>query len=149
MLVRRDGHLLLIEKQRGLGAGKVNAPGGRIEPGESEADAAVRETVEEVRLRPTSPQFRGRLKFQFVDGFSIEAAVFLSDTSEGEAAETPEARPFWVPLDAIPYERMWADDRLWLPLVLDGRIVHGCFFFDGDRMLAHEVASSPGDARGA
>lgn len=149
MLVRRDGQLLLIEKRRGLGAGKVNAPGGRIEAGESEADAAVRETVEEVRLRPTSPRFRGRLQFQFTDGFSIEAAVFLSDMSEGEAEETPEARPFWVPLDKIPYERMWADDRLWLPLVLAGHIVQGCFLFDGDRMLAHEVRSSPSEGRAA
>lgn len=143
MLVRRKGHLLLIEKKRGLGRGKVNAPGGRIEPGESAVEAAVRETVEEVHLRPVAPKFRGRLSFQFVDGFSIEAWVFVSDESEGEAVETAEARPFWVPLDDIPYARMWADDRLWLPQVLAGRTVYGYFLFDGDRMLMHDVQARP------
>jgi len=143
MLVRREGRLLLIEKRRGLGAGKVNAPGGRVEAGEAEVDAAIRETLEEVRLCPRDPVFRGRLRFQFVDGFSIGAAVFLADAADGEAAETPEARPFWVPLDAIPYGRMWADDRLWLPHVLAGRTVYGYFVFDGDRMLASDVRFEP------
>ena len=42
-----DGsEVLLIEKKRGLGAGKVNAPGGRLEPGESITECAVREVRE-------------------------------------------------------------------------------------------------------
>ncbi|MCX7819119.1 MAG: 8-oxo-dGTP diphosphatase [Kiritimatiellae bacterium] len=143
MLVRRDGALLLIEKKRGLGAGKVNAPGGRVEPGESEADAAVRETMEEVGVRPLAPEYRGRLRFQFTDGFSIEAAIFVSGSAEGGAVETAEARPFWTPIEAIPYERMWADDPLWLPKVLAGETVDGRFVFDGDQMLAYEVQTVP------
>ena len=35
LFVIRDGQVLLIDKKRGLGAGKVNGPGGHIEPGES------------------------------------------------------------------------------------------------------------------
>ena len=46
-----DGdQILLIDKKRGLGHGKVNGPGGRLEPGESAYQAAVRETREEVGL---------------------------------------------------------------------------------------------------
>ncbi len=46
--IRCEGRLLLIVKKRGLGQGKVNAPGGRLEPGETPEQAAVRETREEV-----------------------------------------------------------------------------------------------------
>ena len=34
MFIIQDGRILLIEKKRGLGAGKINGPGGKIEPGE-------------------------------------------------------------------------------------------------------------------
>jgi 8-oxo-dGTP diphosphatase len=41
LFVIRGGQALLIRKKRGLGAGKINAPGGRIEAGESPEEAAV------------------------------------------------------------------------------------------------------------
>jgi len=34
---------------------------------------------------------------------------------------------------------MWADDRIWLPSVLDGSTVTGKFVFSKDVMLSHEV----------
>ncbi|MGA1129362.1 MAG: NUDIX domain-containing protein, partial [Chthoniobacterales bacterium] len=40
--VTRGDEVLLIHKKRGLGAGKSHGPGGRIEPGETAAEAAVR-----------------------------------------------------------------------------------------------------------
>jgi hypothetical protein len=35
LFVVQGGQVLLIRKKRGLGAGKINGPGGRLEPGES------------------------------------------------------------------------------------------------------------------
>ena len=137
LFVIRNGETLLIHKKRGLGAGKINAPGGRIEPGETPEDAAVRETREEVGVTPASPRRRGHLRFQFVDGYGLECHVLSSDACEGEAHETDEAVPLWTRLDALPYDRMWADDRLWLPLMLAGRPFRGRFVFDGERMVDH------------
>ena len=139
LFVRRGGELLLIHKKRGLGAGKINGPGGRIEPGETARAAAVREVEEELCVTPTGVEERGRLRFQFADGFSIEAIVFTADGLAGEPRETDEAAPLWVREDAIPYGRMWADDRVWLPEMLAGRRFDGRFVFDGDRMLDHAL----------
>ena len=140
LFIRRDGDLLLIHKKRGLGAGKVNAPGGRIEPGETPREAAVRETREEVGVTPTGVAWAGRLRFQFVDGHAIEGFVFTATGyTGGDPVETDEARPFWAPAKAPPYDRMWADDRHWLPLMLAGTPFDGRFLFDGDRMLGHAV----------
>lgn len=139
LFVIRGGEVLLIRKKRGLGAGKINAPGGRIEPGESPEDAAIRETFEEVGVTAEAPRRRGHLRFQFTDGYALECHVLSSDACEGDVRETDEAIPRWAPLHALPYEEMWEDDRLWLPLMLAGRPFRGRFIFEGDRMLDHEL----------
>lgn len=137
--VRRSHALLLIHKKRGLGAGKINAPGGRIEAGESPAQAAVRETREEVGVTAGHLRQAGRLRFAFVDGFSLQCEVFTAQVLSGTIAESDEALPFWCPIAAIPYDDMWADDRFWLPLLLEGRDVAGRFIFEGDRLLWRHV----------
>ncbi|MGP4014564.1 NUDIX hydrolase [Saccharopolyspora sp. 5N708] len=50
--VERNGKLLLLRRRVGryLG-GRWDIPGGTVEPGEQPEDAAVRETLEEARLR--------------------------------------------------------------------------------------------------
>lgn len=49
--VVRDGSLLLIERGRGVGRGLWSIPGGRVEFGETLAQAAKRELYEETGLR--------------------------------------------------------------------------------------------------
>lgn len=135
----RDEMVLLIRKKRGLGAGKINGPGGKIDPGESARQSALRETSEEVGITVLDAAERGELHFQFVDGLSLHCAVFLAREFSGEPRETAEAIPIWFPLNSIPYDEMWADDRLWLPLLLAGRRFRGFFEFDGARLLDHRV----------
>lgn len=139
LFVIRDEEILLIRKKRGLGAGKINGPGGRLEAGEQPVDGAAREVREELRVDPLAPQPAGELRFQFVDGYSIHVFVFRASDCQGNASETDEAIPLWTPLDQIPYDEMWADDRIWLPLMLEGQPFSGRFIFEGDRMLDHEL----------
>ncbi len=131
--------VLLIHKKRGLGAGKINGPGGRIDPGETELACAIREAQEELRITPTGLEQSGALLFQFTDGLSIHVTVFRASGHLGEPEETDEAKPLWVALDAIPYEQMWADDRLWIPLMLAGKKFVGRFLFDDDALLGYEL----------
>lgn len=139
MFIVQDGRVLLIRKKRGLGAGKINAPGGRLEAGESPLSAAIREVQEEVRVTPSQIEARGELSFDFTDGYRLHAHVFVAFAYAGTPSETDEADPFWCDLDALPYSNMWADDVLWLPHVLAGRRVRGRFVFESDQMLDHEL----------
>jgi len=139
LFVIQDGEILLIRKKRGLGAGKINGPGGRLEAGETPAECAVREVQEEVGVTPTGLSEHGELKFQFVDGYSIHVHVFTATGCRGKVVETDEAVPLWTPLDRIPFDDMWADDRIWIPLMLGGELFSGRFIFDGETMLDHQI----------
>ncbi len=140
LFVRHGDRLLLIRKKRGLGAGKINGPGGRLEDGESPLQCAIREVQEELHVTPTGVEPRGELAFQFVDGYALFVYVFSATRCEGEPQETVEAAPLWTPIDAIPFDQMWADDALWFPHLLSGQPFHGRFLFDGDALLGYEVS---------
>ena len=139
LFVLRDDKILLIRKKRGLGAGKINGPGGRLEAGETPLQAAIREVEEELCITPSGINEHGTLAFQFVDGYKLFCSVFTASAFEGTPTETDEAIPLWFPTDAIPYDEMWADDILWLPRMLQGQYFRGTFLFDGDEMLGHEL----------
>jgi len=139
VFVIRDGKILLIDKKTGFGKGKVNGPGGKIEKDESPEACAVRECQEELGITVARLKFCGQHRFQFVDGYSLLVWVYSSDSFEGVPTETIEARPLWVPVDKIPYDRMWEDDHLWLPMLLRGESFQGRWLFDGDTMLDYEL----------
>lgn len=136
----RDQQVLLIRKKRGLGAGKINGPGGKIDPGETPVDCAIRETEEELGVTALDPVKHGELWFQFVDGLALHVDVFRATKWEGNPVETAEAIPLWTPLNALPFEEMWADDRFWLAeVIVEQRHFIGKFVFDDDTMVTNEI----------
>lgn len=147
--VLRGEEVLLMRKKRGSGAGKINAPGGYIESGESAHDAAVREVQEELKVTPLNLQKVGELSFQFIDRVTglpqtikddpsgaLHCVVFVATGCLGDPQETEEAVPFWYHQQKIPYDAMWDDDREWIPGMLEGRCFSGYYFFDQEEMLS-------------
>ncbi len=139
LFIRRNGKLLLIHKKLGLGAGKINGPGGRVDPGETPRQAAIREVQEELRITPTGVKKAGELLFQFTNGHSIHGYVYTATGYTGRPTETREAKPIWISDKEIPYHNMWADDRIWVPLMLAGKRFRGRFLFRDDQMLACDM----------
>lgn len=137
-----DGErLLMIHKKRGQGAGKINVPGGKLKSGESEEAAAVRETEEETGIIPSQLREAGKLEFYFPesDSWDNTCTVFVSDRHTGTLVpETDECSALWVGRDAIPLEKMWDADRLWLPQLLAGKFFHRAYVFDKDNLVKEE-----------
>jgi len=135
----KNKKVLLIHKKTGLGAGKINAPGGRVEKNETDADAAVRECQEEVSMTPFNPEKRAELFFHFTSGYKLLGLAFFSYAWEGEMRESDEADPFWCPLGEIPWDKMWEDDKGWLPGAMEGKKLRGYYIFDDDDMISEKV----------
>lgn len=137
----KDSKVLLGLKKRGFGAGKWNGFGGKLESGESIADAARREVFEESGLRVNNLEKIGEIDFEFIgDPVVLAVNIFKCIDFEGEPAETEEMRPQWFNNDEIPFDSMWLDDRHWFPLALSDKKFNGKFVFEGnDKIISHQL----------
>ncbi len=114
----KDNHVLLAMKKRGFGAGKWNGTGGKLKSSETPMAGAIRETKEEVGVEVSLTEPHGKIHFHDPKGAEWMVYVFRTEVFYGEPYETEEMRPQWFTLDDIPYDQCWADDIVWLPLLI-------------------------------
>jgi len=142
--LRHGNKILLQRKAQGLfGEGRWNAPGGKMLAGELPEKAAAREMLEETGLRVSGVRFNGILNFYLGDSKELDQTVFAFSCKKftGKMRDSSEGGLRWFSVDAIPYREMWQDDRVWLPLLLDGKSLVGDFYFTEDykEFISHEI----------
>lgn len=141
LMVVRDGRVLLGHKKRGFGAGFYNGFGGKVEPGESVDEAALRELREEAGIDALDATRRGVVTFVYDDQpRAMRVHIYHASSFAGEPRETDEMRPEWFELDAVPFDRMWPDDEHWYPMFLEGKTFTGTFWFTNTTTIVrHEL----------
>jgi 8-oxo-dGTP diphosphatase len=77
------GRLLLIKRGHAPGAGLWSLPGGRIEPGETDAEALVREMREETGLVIDPGQLIGTVRRPARDGFVFDIRDYAGTVTGG------------------------------------------------------------------
>ncbi|WP_371348479.1 NUDIX hydrolase [Ancylobacter sp. IITR112] len=108
--VFRDGHVLLARRGQAPARGLWTLPGGRVEPGETLAQAAAREVMEEVGVACHILGVAGALDIIQRDAAGELRAHFVVVSHaarwvEGEAAIGPEAAEVgWFLPAALPTE---------------------------------------------
>ena len=78
-----QGRLLLIKRGHEPGAGLWSIPGGRIEPGETDAEALVREMFEETGLVVEVGPLIGRVRRPGLAGAVIDIADYAATVTGG------------------------------------------------------------------
>ena len=132
--------VLLGLKQRGFGTGRIVGIGGHVEPGESDVQAAVRETFEETGFHviPTQLYGAGRVIFRFParPDWDMSVALYRATEWTGELTASDELDPQWHPVADLPTGQMWDDSRIWLPHVLRGERIAADITYDlaGERV---------------
>lgn len=142
-LLKKEDSILLALKKRGFGEGKYNGVGGKLENNETPEEAMIRECKEEIGVTPTSYEKVGYIHFdEYYKGKKEQIAFHLYTVTEweGEITESEEMRPQWFFIDKIPYEKMFPDDKHWLPYIIQGKKINAYFDFDENwNMLSSDI----------
>jgi mutator protein MutT len=102
------GRLLLVRRGRGPAAGEWSVPGGRVESGETVAEAVVRELYEETALEGVCGDLLGWVEriddeHHFV---ILDFTVTLLDSDVKPVAGDDAAEVAWVPLHDVAEQRL-------------------------------------------
>jgi len=134
--------ILLAMKLRGFGKGRWNGYGGKVNPGETIYDAAVRETWEEGEIHVKGLEKKGIIDFDFKEGLDkiLEVHIYNINEYSGTPRRTEEMSPAWFNINYIPYNHMWPADKIWLPLFLTGKKFQGEVHFKNmNEVLSHNI----------
>lgn len=138
-LIIQPPRILLDLKKKGFGAGWYNGFGGKVEDGEDIAVAAKREVVEEVGIEPLDMVRRGLLNFNSASWPTpLEVHIFSASRFSSKPQENQEMRPEWFTVEALPFDRMWPNDKYWWPYLLAGKNFRGhCLFGENHTLLKY------------
>ncbi|MGV8150863.1 MAG: 8-oxo-dGTP diphosphatase [Candidatus Woesearchaeota archaeon] len=131
-----DSEVILGMKLRGFGKGKLNGYGGKLENDKTVEDAAVRELFEEAGVSADAKDLEKvaviDFYFPFKPDFSQQVHVYFLKKWSGEPQETEEMKPETFQISNMPYDRMWDSDKLWLPMLIDGKKIKAFFEWKED-----------------
>ena len=141
--IRHAGKTLMIhrvKKQNDMHAGKWNGLGGKLEPGETPEECAIREIREESGLVASSPLLKGILTFPAFDGIEDwYAFVFVVREFEGQLIDSREGILRWVDNSEVLDLELWEGDRIFIPWLDRPGFFSGKFIYQDGCLVDHHV----------
>lgn len=131
-----NGQVLLGRKKRGMGFGKWNGFGGKIENGETMRECAVRELYEECGILANAKDLELVADIYFDQPsdrtWSHPGVIYIVRNWKGTIKSSDEMEPKFFHADNLPYDEMWQADRIWVPMIFSGKKIKGLITFDSD-----------------
>jgi 8-oxo-dGTP diphosphatase len=150
LIYARDerGRVLMIHRNGRPGdfhSGKWNGLGGKLEPGESPLEAAVRELREESGLTPRAAEFRALGTLTFPDFKPKKSEdwvvfVFTVQVADGPLAACEEGELHWVEAAQVPTLNLWEGDRHFIGQVLAAKPFLGTIWYQDGGVHRHWIA---------
>ncbi|GAA0847659.1 NUDIX hydrolase [Streptosporangium amethystogenes subsp. fukuiense] len=98
-----SGRMLLVRRGRPPGMGLWSVPGGRVEPGESDPEAVIREVLEETGLTVVPGRLAGTVDRPGPGGAVYEIRDYLAEVSGGTLSAGDDAADVrWVTRAELP-----------------------------------------------
>lgn len=116
-----DEVLLIKKKDISKWGGKLNVPGGHIEPGEDILESAKRELMEETGLSDIELIYLGNVMIDVREDTGITLHIFKGITETKKIISSDEGELFWVKVDEINDFPVLEDIFDLLPLVYKWR----------------------------
>lgn len=142
--VRSQGRTLMIhriKKQNDMHAGKWNGLGGKLEPGETPEECALREIWEESGIKVKNLHWKGFLTFpQFANQEDWYAFVFIADADQEMIIDSNEGELRWIPNDKILELDLWEGDRIFLPWLDQPRFFSAKFNYQDKKLVDYQVS---------
>lgn len=131
--------ILLAMKKRGFGVWLYNWFWWKLEKRETVEQAMIREANEEIWINILEQEKIWVLNFIFEwkEDWNQSVNVFFINKFSWNIEESEEMKPYWFKLNKIPYDKMWEDDKIWLPEVLNWqKNIEYDFVFDENEKLS-------------
>ena len=135
----KNKKFLFVRNLRGINQGFINFPGGKKELGEDMTSCVIRETKEETGIVIKNPRQVGYVEFPTMDFY---VHVFWSTEFDGElTSRAGEVETFWLDEDKIPFDKMRAADKDFLPDIFKGKYIKRRYYYaqNGDVEKKEEI----------
>jgi 8-oxo-dGTP diphosphatase len=141
--VQRDGQTLMlhrVKKKNDMHQGKWNGLGGKLDPGESPEECAIREVEEESGLRCRNPRLRGIITFPAFDEIDDwYTFLFTMHDFEGDLIDSAEGVLQWIDNNALLDLNLWPGDRIFIPWIFQDRFFSAKFIYERGKFMSHVV----------
>ena len=142
-VIKSGNTILLVKTEEGLSKDKWNAPNTEIQKGEQPVKAAMRAVFQQTGLYVSKTTFHGTIRL-FLNGkneYNYRLQVFSTKLFSGELKPNIKGEARWFDSTDIPYAEMWADDKYWTGLVLQGKEFEADFFFDekNEKIVKYQI----------
>ncbi len=143
--IQKGSKTLMLHRRKHVGKiydDKWNGLGGKMEPGETPEECAVREVREESGLEAKSLKLKGILTFPNFDGVDDWMVfVYVVKKFSGNLMKvSPEGDLEWIPTKDIPKLNLWEGDRYFIKLLTGPKIFSGKFIYKNGQYISHELS---------
>jgi 8-oxo-dGTP diphosphatase len=141
--VRQGDQTLMVHRiknRNDMHEGKWNGLGGKLEPGETPEECAIREIYEESGLKVRHPELKGLLTFPgFANDEDWYAFVFVVTEFTGELIDSPEGDLAWVDNSGLVELNLWEGDKIFLSWLERPGFFSGKFIYQEGKFIDYNV----------
>ncbi|MCH2662805.1 8-oxo-dGTP diphosphatase [bacterium] len=141
--LKQNGKTLMlhrVKKEQDFHEGKWNGLGGKLDPGETPEECAIREVKEESGLDLKALKLRGIITFPLFDQVDDWYVYLFTGTEfSGDLIDSPEGDLQWIDNDKLLDLNLWEGDYIFLKWIEQERFFSGKFVYEEKQLVDHSV----------